>query len=214
MAGKIALTRLELKSQREDLERYIRFLPALERRQQQLQLAVQEADAALVAARKELSVARRRFESYARVLGDPAGLDVRSLAEPTKKTVGHANVAGVKVPVFEGVSFPEARYSLFATPPWVDRALADLRAVNRFLAQVDALSERRRLLRRELIRVVQRVNLFQKVKIPEARDAIHKIRIHLGDEMAAAVGRAKIAKARLDRADGKGSAAALKGGGP
>lgn len=208
MAGTVPLTRLELKRQRENLARYRRFLPALERRQVQLQMAVQETDAALNVARTELGVARRRFESYARVMGDAAGIDVRGLAEPTNKAVGSGNVAGVTVPVFEGVTFPEARYSLFATPPWVDRALADLRAVTRFLAEVDVLAERRRLLRHELVRVVQRVNLFGKVKIPEAEDAIHRIRIHLGDEMAAAVGRAKIAKARLRRGNGNGGSPA------
>ena len=41
------------------------------------------------------------------------------------------------------------------------------------------------------------MNLFDKVKIPESREAIRVIRIHLGDEMTAAVGRAKIAKAKL-----------------
>ncbi|MCX5669743.1 MAG: hypothetical protein NTU94_00260, partial [Planctomycetota bacterium] len=44
---------------------------------------------------------------------------------------------------------------------------------------------------------IQRVNLFEKIKIPEAREAIRVIRIRLGDEMTAAVGRAKIAKAKF-----------------
>ena len=39
--------------------------------------------------------------------------------------------------------------------------------------------------------------MFEKVKIPEAREAIRVIRIKLGDEMTAAVGRAKIAKSQL-----------------
>jgi hypothetical protein len=41
------------------------------------------------------------------------------------------------------------------------------------------------------------VNLFEKVKIPEAQEAIRVIRIKLGDEMTAAVGRAKIAKYKI-----------------
>ena len=47
------------------------------------------------------------------------------------------------------------------------------------------------------MRTTQRVNLFEKVKIPEAKEAIRIIRIKLGDEMTAAVGRAKIAKNKL-----------------
>ena len=56
------------------------------------------------------------------------------------------------------------------------------------------------LLHRELTKIIQRVNLFEKVKIPEVRESIRVIRIHLGDEMTAAVGRAKIAKGKLDAA--------------
>jgi V/A-type H+/Na+-transporting ATPase subunit D len=59
------------------------------------------------------------------------------------------------------------------------------------------LREGERLLQGELSRVIQRVNLFEKIMIPKDRDAIRRIRIKLGDEMAAAVGRAKIAKGKL-----------------
>ncbi len=53
------------------------------------------------------------------------------------------------------------------------------------------------MLRRELTRIVQRVNLFEKIMIPDAREAIRRIRIKLGDEMTDAVGRSKIAKKKL-----------------
>jgi V/A-type H+-transporting ATPase subunit D len=95
------------------------------------------------------------------------------------------------------VAFPEARYSLFGTPPWVDQALADLRERSRRQALVEVLEQQERLLRRELTRIIQRVNLFEKIMIPDAREAIRRIRIKLGDEMTDAVGRSKIAKKKL-----------------
>ena len=101
------------------------------------------------------------------------------------------------MPVFEEAIFPEAVYSLFGTPVWVDQALADLRERNARQAKLDVLTEQYNLLNSELTRIVQRVNLFEKVKIPEAQEAIRVIRIKLGDEMTAAVGRAKIAKSKL-----------------
>jgi len=54
----------------------------------------------------------------------------------------------------------------------------------------------------------ERVNLFEKIKIPEALEAIRVIRIHLGDEMTAGVGRAKIAKAKLSSSSASGEARA------
>ena len=50
------------------------------------------------------------------------------------------------------------------------------------------------LLDAALRKVTQRVNLFEKVLIPRARDNIRRIRIYLGDAERAAVVRSKIAK--------------------
>ena len=48
----------------------------------------------------------------------------------------------------------------------------------------------------ELRTTSQRVNLFEKVKIPECRENIRVIKIAIGDEQTAAVTRGKIAKSR------------------
>jgi V/A-type H+-transporting ATPase subunit D len=53
------------------------------------------------------------------------------------------------------------------------------------------------LLQGELTKVVQRVNLFEKIKIPDCKDTIRRIRIKLGDESTSAVCRSKIAKGKL-----------------
>jgi V/A-type H+/Na+-transporting ATPase subunit D len=197
MSAKVPLTRLELKRRREALNRYQRFLPALQRKQQQLQLSLQELDAVRRSVAHNLTAARIAFGRYRTVLHDLAGIDLLSYATPQEVITGEMNIAGVRVPVFRNVVFATATYSLFATPPWVDRALIDLRDLTRYRVELSVLNRQRELLARELMRIVQRVNLFEKVLIPGSQDAIRRIRIHLGDEMTAAVGRAKIAKGRL-----------------
>ncbi len=197
MARKIKLTRPELRRQRDALERFDRYLPMLKLKQQQLQLTVREVVKKRHAAKKATAEAQAKFEPYKNILADVAGLNVRELAKPHRVRTSAANIAGVNVPIFEGADFPAATYSLFATPPWVDEALMDLREISRHQAEVNVLTEEYRLLHRELIKIIQRVNLFEKIMIPGAREAIRIIRIHLGDEMTAAVGRAKIAKAKI-----------------
>lgn len=197
MASKIKLTRPELKRHRDEMARFERYLPTLKLKQQQLQMTLREVWAAERQVREALRAAQEAFSPYQGVLADRAGLNVRKLAEPEKVSTTTRNVAGVNVPAFESVTFPETSYSLFATPAWVDRTLADLRAIGRQKAEANVLAEQARLLHRELVRITQRVNLFEKVKIPEAREAIRIIRIRLGEEMTAAVGRAKIAKGKL-----------------
>ena len=197
MATKLRLTRPELKRQREALARFSRYLPMLKLKQQQLQVTVQQIRQQLRQARQAHEAAEQTFEPYRVILADPAGINVPKLAEPTKVRTSTTNVAGVNVPVFDGVEFEKPAYSLFATPPWVDRALDDLREINRLRAHAEALATQHALLQKELTKIVQRVNLFEKVKIPEAEETIRIIRIKLGDEMTAAVGRGKIAKKKL-----------------
>ena len=197
MAKKIKLTRPELKRQRDALQRFERYLPMLKLKQQQLQLTLREVQQQRIQAHNDTEAARAKFEPYQEVLADRAGVHVELLAKPVEIRTSDANVAGVNVPVFEDVRFTTAEYSLFATPVWVDQTLADLRDVNRHLARVEVLDRQYELLNRELTKIVQRVNLFEKVKIPEANEAIRVIRIKLGDEMTAAVGRAKIAKGKI-----------------
>ena len=57
------------------------------------------------------------------------------------------------------------------------------------------------ILKHELRITTQRVNLFEKVKIPGAKEAIRSIKIYISDQMANAVGRSKIAKNKIEEAD-------------
>jgi len=197
VAKKIKLTRPELKRYRDALDRYERYLPMLKLKQQQLQMTQRDISRKRLTMLDSVTRAEADFQTYAAVLGEPAGVPVRKLAEPSEVRTSRLNIAGVNIPVFEEASFPQASYSLFGTPPWVDKTLADLRELSRQKAMLDVLQQQYDLLTRELTRIIQRVNLFEKIKIPEANEAIRIIRIKLGDEMTAAVGRAKIAKTKL-----------------
>jgi V/A-type H+/Na+-transporting ATPase subunit D len=201
MSRRLPLTRLELKRQREALARYERFLPALKRKQQQLQISLLDVDAARRRVADRLAAGWAAVRSYRSVLHDLAGANLVELASPVKVMTSESNVAGVRVPVFTDVVFRDAGYSLFGTPPWVDRALSDLRGLTRCRVELSVLNRQRELLSRELTRIVQRVNLFEKVLIPASRDATRRIRIHLGDQMTAGVGRAKMAKSKLETLD-------------
>ena len=196
---KIKMTWTELKRQRSTLERYERYLPTLQLKQQQLQAAILQTRREHDEARQAASVCREKISGYEAVFRDLAGLNLDVLSEPDEIKTITVNLAGVKVPVFESAGFPEAVYSLFGTPAWVDRALADQREHNRHLAELGIVEQGLALLQAELRKVMQRVNLFEKVMIPEARENIRRIRVALGDRMTAAVARAKMAKEKLEK---------------
>ena len=72
-----------------------------------------------------------------------------------------------------------------------------LREIAGLDAMAKTLRQRVTLLERELRATAQRVNLFEKVKIPEAKENIRVIGIYLGDQQTSAVVRGKIAKKKL-----------------
>jgi len=64
--------------------------------------------------------------------------------------------------------------------------------------EASVLDEQVRLLSMELRTTTQRVNLFEKVKIPETKSNIKKISVYLGDQQVSAVVRSKISKKKID----------------
>jgi V/A-type H+-transporting ATPase subunit D len=206
---KIKYTRTELKHQRDALARFKRYLPTLKLKQQQIQ-------ASIVQAREEFNEMWEEAEAMAKIIvvyeglfNSVAAINYRKLAQPDEVVTSTHSVAGVYVPKFEDIVFPKRNYSLFGTAPWVDKALADLHKLNQQRAELDVLQECLDLLQAELKKVMQRVNLFEKVMIPNTLDNIRRIRIALGDQMTAGVARAKIAKAKLEQKDNKNAMEAV-----
>jgi V/A-type H+-transporting ATPase subunit D len=194
---KIKMTWAELRQQRNALARFELYLPTLQLKQQQLQSAILEIRHEHGQLKQASNAFEKKISTYRTVFNDTAGVNIQALSEPGDIKTLTINVAGVKVPVFESAVFPQALYSLFGTPPWVDQALSDQRERKMNLVKLEIVERKLALLQDELRKVMQRVNLFEKVIIPEARENIRRIRIALGDRMTAAVARAKIAKEKL-----------------
>ena len=99
---------------------------------------------------------------------------------------------------YEGADFTRAEYDLYETPVWIDMAADRMERALELALEAEVLDEQVRLLSKELRTTTQRVNLFEKVKIPEAKENIRKISVFLGDERVAAVVRSKISKRKLE----------------
>jgi len=208
---KIKFTRTELKQQRDALARFNRYLPTLKLKQQQVQLSIVQTHQVFYEKHGAIKETERTISAYDGLFNDVAGVNFAKLSTPDAVGTSTHSIAGVYVPRFETITFPKGDFSLFATAPWVDRALADLKKLNRQQAELRVLQECLDLLQAELKKVMQRVNLFEKVMIPNALENIRRIRIALGDQMTAGVARAKIAKAKLEQKEHQSSteAAAL-----
>lgn len=192
--AKVKNTKNELKAQRDALKRYERYLPTLRLKKQQLQAEVRSAEQRLEdCARRE----QQLIDGATRWVGLFAdGTDFAPWVSVTALRVEPANVAGVTIPVLREVDIARKAPSLLESPPWHDDALDLLAEILKLFCERKVLQEQLRLLLEELRVTNQRVNLFERVKIPECKDAIRKIRIALGDAMTLDVARGKIAKGR------------------
>jgi len=195
--ARIRLTKQELKKQREDLDRYERFLPTLTLKKLQLQIERNRVRQAVDEKRAREKEKREALEDWVAVFGEEAGISDMIGIEQVDTESG--NVAGLEVPFFRGVRFQETSYDLFTTPLWVDRALSEVKELLSLREEIRILEIQLKRLEQELRTTVQRVNLFEQVKIPEARENIRAIRVFLGDQQAAAVVRGKISKAKTAR---------------
>ena len=193
---KIRLTKGELKKERDSLRQYYRYLPTLQLKKQQLQMEILR-QTVLVAEKKAFErVKTEEAHAWAGLLTDKTVNIKIFLKAENVKTVSR-NIAGIEVPIFEEAIFAPAEYDLFVAPLWVDGAIDALRAILALREEIRVLEAGIVILRHELRVTTQRVNLFEKVKIPQAEEAIRRIKIFIGDQMTNAVGRSKIAKKKI-----------------
>ena len=192
--AKIKYTKNELKAQRDSLTRFRRYLPTLLLKKQQLQLEMRLLEAQIAAKRDEEEKARADLAAWVKLFSEPFDFAPYIKVIEIKRSSG--NIAGVTIPMFESLRFEEALPDLFETPAWVDGGIDLLRQLIRLRIERQVIEEQHRLLSDELRTTAQRVNLFEKVKIPECRENIRVIRIFMGDQQTAAVARSKIAKGK------------------
>jgi V/A-type H+-transporting ATPase subunit D len=191
----LKLSKSALQEQRNQLRLLEKLLPSLDLKRRQLLLELNKAQQTAQDTRAAITALDAgigaRLPMLAAGVSIPAGL-----VQMRAVRVGTENVAGVKVPRLEGVECAVAAYSLLATPAWVDRLVDQLQVAAELRARLRIAEERVTVLERALRRITQRVNLFGRVLIPEARQNIRRIRIYLGDLEREGVIRSKLSKAR------------------
>jgi V/A-type H+-transporting ATPase subunit D len=200
MAEKLKYNKTALKAQRDALAKYEKFLPILQLKKMQLQIVIRQMEPTIEEKRRLLKEVTGSVQPWARYLTDET-IDINDFLTIQEVQTQTDNIAGVDVPEFIGVLFEEVPYSLFATPPWLDTAISVLQRLISLREELRVLLQKEALIREELRTTTQRCNLFEKKLIPELKEDIRKIRIFLGDEETASVGRAKLAKAKIQQAE-------------
>lgn len=194
----VKLTKNEQKVQKDRLKQFQRYLPTLQLKKQQLQSVITQINADLESKKKERDAMISGLDDWIAVFVEntifPEDLRLEKLVQPDKVIADKENIAGVAIPIFRELTFKDIVYDVADYPLWVDTAVIKLREIARLDALVKTLQTQVDMLGKELRTTSQRVNLFEKVKIPEAKENIRMIGIYLGDQQTSAVVRGKIAK--------------------
>jgi len=192
----LKLTKNELRNQEHKLKQLERYLPTLQLKKAMLQVEVNQTLYEIEKLTHFYIEKRKLCESFQSLLTDPESdiLFEGTVVREVEKR--YENIAGIEIPYFVGVAFESATYSLFSRSIWVDSGIKRLQDAIIAKADLDVVKEKRAILEKELREVSIRMNLFEKILIPTAKDNIKKIKIFLNDQELTSVAQAKVAKAK------------------
>lgn len=193
--ARVNLNKTALKAEQDKIRLYQQYLPSLDLKRQQFLFEIRRA-------RQERDESRQAIEQLEERIGDWIALfgnediDASGLVKLEEVKLGEQNLLGIKLPVLEDTRITTGEYSMLARPVWMDALIDALREMVKLRLSLQVREERLRLLGEALRTITKRVNLFDKVLIPETGHNIRTIRIALGDAERSGVVRSKIAKAK------------------
>lgn len=191
--ARLQLSKSSLSREQKNLATYQKFLPSLDLKRQQLMAERVKAERALAATRQAIEALRREVGETLRMLSN-RDVDLTDLARLTEVRFGSENLVGTRLPTLEAIEIEVRPYALLGKPHWVDRVAAVLHDMLKLRIRVQIEARRVALLKAAVKTITQRVNLFDKVLIPDTRKNIKRIKIFLADAEKAAVVRSKISK--------------------
>src|SRR6056297_1515676 len=191
--ARLTLSKAQLGKEKAALAMYRRYLPALDMKRKQLMAERKRAEGRLAALRREEAERIGHIGAEIPMLAD-SGIDLDGLARLTAVDLGSRNVVGQIVPVVERIAVEVAPYGRLARPHWVDLVAERLTEVLRLRVEAQVTEREIALLDGAIRTVTQRVNLFDKVLIPQAQSNIRRLGIALGDMDRSAVVNSKIGK--------------------
>jgi len=119
------------------------------------------------------------------------------LVKVGKVDVTVKKIAGVKTPVLEKVAFSVSRYSLVTEAAWIPEGVEILQRLAELKIAVELARKKVSVLEYARKKTTQKVNLYEKVQIPEYKEAVRKIKRFMEDEDNLAKSSQKILKVKI-----------------
>ncbi len=192
MAIKFQYNKTSLQSLEKQLTIRENALPTLKNKEAALRVEVKNArqktekyDELIKTKLSELEHSARLWSEY-----DPGLVLIEDLDLDVKK------IAGVKTPVLKDISFAVNEFSMFNAPLWFMDGINIVKELKELVVKREIYARKTALLDYARKKTTQKVNLYEKVQIPEYQSAIRKIKRFLEDEENLSKASQKIVKNR------------------
>lgn len=193
--AQIALNKSELKKQNDRLKTFKKFLPSLDLKRKQIIAERNKAQKLIEALYEEMAAVDERLKTQYAMVAE-SGLSLEDLVTVKNVRLGKENIVGVYLPTFEGQDIEVKVFEELTAPHWLGSLSHDMNQATALRFRIKIAEIRLNMLEKALQKTTQRLNLFDKVLIPETKGNITKIKIYLSDFERASVVQAKIAKGK------------------
>lgn len=197
--ARLTLSKAQVAKEKSALTRYRRYLPSLDMKRRQLMAERKRTELRIAEIRTEESRQVDGIGQEIPMLADRR-IDLNGLAVLKSVDLGERNIVGQRVPVVNAIEVEIAPYGRLGRPHWVDMVAERLKEVLQLRVEARVAEQELALLDVAIVKVTQRVNLFEKVLIPRAQENIRRIGIALGDMERSAVVNSKIGKRKREAA--------------
>ena len=177
MAIKIQYNKSAIQQYQRQLEIREKALPTLKSKETALRMEVKNTGQALESKKKSLEEEMKKLENM-----DRFWVEFPELVRIKDAEIKVKNIAGVKIPILADVNYEVAEYALFPQPAWVPTGVDILKKIIRLRVEIKITERQFEILNLARKKTTQKVNLYEKVQIPQYREAIRKIKRFLEDK--------------------------------
>ena len=191
MALKFQYNKTALQNLRRQLSIREKALPTLKSKEAALRLEVRKITAEIDLLKEEYDMIVKENQNYNGFWKEfPKIVKIRNIISEQK------NIAGVRVAILNKIDFALEQISLFNMPSWIRLAISMFERFMTIQIRIEMTEARLNALAYARKKTTQKVNLYEKVQIPEYRMAIIKIKRYMEDEDNLSKSSQKIVKER------------------
>ena len=177
MALKYAFNKVAMQSLTKQLKIRKTALPTLKSKEAALRTTVKKEKYCLADLDAEYDKLIKKLDDSIKLWGEfPLSLFVLNNVEVDVK-----KIAGIKTPELNQIDYKIESFSRFNNPAWLSEGINILKGVTEMLTKIEIERKKIEILEYARKKTTQKVNLYEKVQIPQYSEAILKIKRYLED---------------------------------